>query len=246
MALLINSLQTADGRAKLGLGGQPTGGPGGGDKGRPVSSTPVSGTPWCVVWTGDRRVFFYNPSTKTSVWERPPDLVGRMDVEELLRAIPAVKNLLPPAQVKKAEATSTTESANNSISNAVAAATAAAMQPTLSDLSAAISQHLQHHQQQQQQQQQLQLQPQVPEGGPLPKFDTKIVINLEGGKRGREKRDSGGSGGGAPPEKKSKTTDSDSESEIKIRFEVTIDYAMGRTIILFFFVGILQVVQCGR
>lgn len=46
------------------------------DKSRPISSTPIAGTPWCVVWTGDSRVFFYNPSTRTSVWERPEDLVG--------------------------------------------------------------------------------------------------------------------------------------------------------------------------
>ena len=31
------------------------------DKSRPVSSTPVHGTPWCVVWTGDNKAFFYNP-----------------------------------------------------------------------------------------------------------------------------------------------------------------------------------------
>lgn len=48
------------------------------DKSRPISSTPISGTPWCVVWTGDSRVFFYNPSTRTSVWERPEDLIGRL------------------------------------------------------------------------------------------------------------------------------------------------------------------------
>lgn len=47
------------------------------DKSRPISSTPISGTPWCVVWTGDSRVFFYNPSTRTSVWEKPEDLVGK-------------------------------------------------------------------------------------------------------------------------------------------------------------------------
>ena len=34
------------------------------DLSRPVSSEAVSGTPWCVVWTGDGRVFFYNPTTK--------------------------------------------------------------------------------------------------------------------------------------------------------------------------------------
>jgi transcription elongation regulator 1 len=47
------------------------------DKTRPISSTPIAGTPWAVVWTGDSRVFFYNPSTRTSVWERPEDLVGK-------------------------------------------------------------------------------------------------------------------------------------------------------------------------
>ena len=54
------------------------------DKSRPISSTPVPGTPWCVVWPGDRRSFFYNPTTKTSVWEKPADLVGRSDVAKML------------------------------------------------------------------------------------------------------------------------------------------------------------------
>lgn len=79
------------------------------EKTRPVSSTPVSGTPWCVVWTGDKRVFFYNPSTKTSVWDKPPDLVNRLDVDELLRNCPSTKSLPIVAVIKKAEATSTTE-----------------------------------------------------------------------------------------------------------------------------------------
>jgi transcription elongation regulator 1 len=50
------------------------------DKSRPISSTPISGTPWCVVWTGDNKVFFYNPSTRTSVWTRPEDLVGKLNL----------------------------------------------------------------------------------------------------------------------------------------------------------------------
>ena len=45
------------------------------DKNRPVSSTPVPGTPWCVVWTGDSRSFFFNPSNKQSVWEKPAGYV---------------------------------------------------------------------------------------------------------------------------------------------------------------------------
>lgn len=47
----------------------------------------------CVVWTGDGRVFFYNPSSRTSVWERPEDLVGRSDVDKMLATPPDV--LLP-------------------------------------------------------------------------------------------------------------------------------------------------------
>ncbi|XP_059485677.1 transcription elongation regulator 1 [Neocloeon triangulifer] len=58
------------------------------DKTRPVSSTPVPGTPWCVVWTGDGRVFFYNPSQRASVWEKPSDLVNRPEVDKLLEKAP--------------------------------------------------------------------------------------------------------------------------------------------------------------
>ncbi|XP_060524851.1 transcription elongation regulator 1 isoform X2 [Cylas formicarius] len=58
------------------------------DKSRPVSSTPVPGTPWCVVWTGDGRVFFYNPSSRTSVWERPEELVKRTDVDKMVSTPP--------------------------------------------------------------------------------------------------------------------------------------------------------------
>ena len=39
----------------------------------------------CVVWTGDEKVFFYNPSLKTSVWERPMELKNRTDVDKLLK-----------------------------------------------------------------------------------------------------------------------------------------------------------------
>merc|ERR1719411_1497830 len=56
------------------------------DKSRPISSTPVPGTPWCVVWTGDHRSFFYNPTTKLSVWEKPAEMVGRSDVAKMLES----------------------------------------------------------------------------------------------------------------------------------------------------------------
>lgn len=66
------------------------------EKAKPVSSTPVAGTPWCVVWTGDMRVFFYNPSQRTSLWERPEDLQGRSDVDKMVANAPET-----PAAPKK-------------------------------------------------------------------------------------------------------------------------------------------------
>lgn len=58
------------------------------ERAKPVSSTPVPGTPWCVVWTGDGRVFFYNPTQRQSTWERPEELKGRADVEKMLQSPP--------------------------------------------------------------------------------------------------------------------------------------------------------------
>lgn len=40
------------------------------------------------MWTGDGRVFFYNPSSRTSVWERPEDLLGRSDVDKMVSMPP--------------------------------------------------------------------------------------------------------------------------------------------------------------
>ena len=58
-----------------------------------MSSTPVPGTPWCIVWTGDNKSFFFNPTTKKSVWERPPELVGRADVKEMLKSAAAAEKV---------------------------------------------------------------------------------------------------------------------------------------------------------
>lgn len=48
----------------------------------------------CVfIRAGDSRVFFYNPSTRTSVWEKPEDLIGEfIDAKhsnQLLKFIPS-------------------------------------------------------------------------------------------------------------------------------------------------------------
>lgn len=36
------------------------------------------------MWTGDGRVFFYNPSSRISVWDRPNDLLNRQDVDKMV------------------------------------------------------------------------------------------------------------------------------------------------------------------
>ena len=71
------------------------------DKNRPaVSSTPVPGTPWCVVWTGDSRSFFFNPSNKQSVWVKPAELVGRSDVAKMLESPTAAEEFKKKQQTK--------------------------------------------------------------------------------------------------------------------------------------------------
>nr|XP_055033966.1 transcription elongation regulator 1a isoform X1 [Misgurnus anguillicaudatus] len=62
-------------------------------KAKPVATTPIPGTPWCVVWTGDERVFYYNPTTRLSMWERPEELLGRADVDKAIQEPPHKKGL---------------------------------------------------------------------------------------------------------------------------------------------------------
>ncbi|XP_010619765.2 transcription elongation regulator 1-like protein [Fukomys damarensis] len=60
---------------------------------RPVASTPVPGSPWCVVWTGDDRVFFFNPTMQLSVWEKPVDLKNRGDLKKIIEDPPHKRKL---------------------------------------------------------------------------------------------------------------------------------------------------------
>jgi len=48
----------------------------------------------CVVWTGDGRVFFYNPSQRMSLWERPEELQGRADVDKMVQNPPETGELI--------------------------------------------------------------------------------------------------------------------------------------------------------
>uniref|UniRef100_A0A914DIF8 WW domain-containing protein n=1 Tax=Acrobeloides nanus TaxID=290746 RepID=A0A914DIF8_9BILA len=62
-------------------------------------STAVSGTPWHVVWIQDGnnfKLFFYNPSSKTSVWQRPSELYNRKDVDLLVMQPPVGKFMTMP------------------------------------------------------------------------------------------------------------------------------------------------------
>ncbi|XP_061091529.1 transcription elongation regulator 1-like isoform X2 [Conger conger] len=68
-------------------------------KAKPVATTPIPGTPWCVVWTGDDRVFFYNPTTRLSMWDRPEELIGRADVDKSIQEPPHKKGLEEPRKL---------------------------------------------------------------------------------------------------------------------------------------------------
>lgn len=61
------------------------------------------------MWTGDGRVFFYNPSTRTSLWERPPELANRPDVDKAIKTLPEalLTPQTPPAGSTNAEESST-------------------------------------------------------------------------------------------------------------------------------------------
>ncbi|XP_045549343.1 transcription elongation regulator 1 isoform X5 [Salmo salar] len=62
-------------------------------KAKPVATNPIPGTPWCIVWTGDERVFYYNPTTRLSMWDRPDELVGRTDVDKNIQEPPHKRGL---------------------------------------------------------------------------------------------------------------------------------------------------------
>jgi len=51
----------------------------------------------CVVWTGDEKVFFFNPTTRLSMWERPEELKDRTDVDRILADPPHKRKLEPGA-----------------------------------------------------------------------------------------------------------------------------------------------------
>lgn len=43
---------------------------------RPVQSTAIPGTPWSVVFTSNDKMFFFNATSRRSVWKMPPELAS--------------------------------------------------------------------------------------------------------------------------------------------------------------------------
>ena len=67
---------------------------------QPAEST-VPGTPWLVLWSYKKaRCFFFNPTNKQSVWEKPAELVGRGDVDKMLNTIAAEEKKKQQAKVR--------------------------------------------------------------------------------------------------------------------------------------------------
>lgn len=62
-----------------------------GDKSKPVASQLIPGTSWCVVWTGDEKMFFFNPTTRLSIWEKPGELEDNEKVDEIVSKGPPKK-----------------------------------------------------------------------------------------------------------------------------------------------------------
>ncbi|CAL8123711.1 unnamed protein product [Orchesella dallaii] len=80
-----------------------------GDSRKPVLCKHVVGASWCIVYTNDKKMFYFNPARKESVWERPAELYARNDVDELIRA--GYEELIKkPEKPEVAEASSTTVS----------------------------------------------------------------------------------------------------------------------------------------
>ncbi|KAL7672365.1 hypothetical protein ACOME3_007253 [Neoechinorhynchus agilis] len=64
------------------------------DHNKPYANIPIKGSPWCLVWLTSGKCFFFNPTTKKSIWKVPPELVGRPEINEMFANPPeAVEKL---------------------------------------------------------------------------------------------------------------------------------------------------------
>lgn len=58
---------------------------------RPVSSVPIPGSPWSVVWTSNDKHFFFDATSRVSVWTVPQELVDNPQVAKVLDEPPGKK-----------------------------------------------------------------------------------------------------------------------------------------------------------
>lgn len=51
---------------------------------KPIQSIPIAGTPWSTVFTSDEKMFFFNATTRKSVWKIPADLANNQFLKKIV------------------------------------------------------------------------------------------------------------------------------------------------------------------
>ena len=50
----------------------------------PIASVAITGTPWCVVWTSDQKMFYFNAVKRVSMWTMPEELEDNPQVAKVI------------------------------------------------------------------------------------------------------------------------------------------------------------------
>ena len=50
----------------------------------PIASVAITGTPWCVVWTSDQKMFYFNAVKRISMWTMPEELEDNPQVAKVI------------------------------------------------------------------------------------------------------------------------------------------------------------------
>ncbi|KAL5471285.1 hypothetical protein EMCRGX_G029382 [Ephydatia muelleri] len=50
----------------------------------PIASVAITGTPWCVVWTSDQKMFYFNAVKRLSMWSMPEELEDNPQVAKVI------------------------------------------------------------------------------------------------------------------------------------------------------------------
>ncbi|XP_064382447.1 transcription elongation regulator 1-like isoform X2 [Halichondria panicea] len=102
---------------------------------RPKSNVPIPGSPWSVVWTTDERSFFFNVTSRTSVWSLPKDLEGNPHVSKIMDNPPwarkRVGEVKPSSETKRLRLGSLPDDSEEEDNDASPAAVANETEPGL-------------------------------------------------------------------------------------------------------------------